>query len=292
MLTLFFYFLFFFTERKPSPSPPPVIPDIPDVSPSSPSLAREDSHDSKDTIPLLQDECTSPVKSQPHPENASVEFELRENSYRTEVRSPLSDIRPENGLDLDPELTSEHLRNINSLLTGNGGGVGSLPTQNRKLNTSDVQPTTGSTAVFGALSTPIVPVIIALFVCVLLSVKLEYVVSNSISLPFLLWEAHHLWCNRHSIDASSRSMGGLTGIALVLCGVQQSFIRKLTHVITVIKCVFEDFAFYILTIVIWHWTVGLPGSAIYLADELTPSETIQVTDSEEDIDTFTGMEDF
>ncbi|XP_068204344.1 uncharacterized protein [Palaemon carinicauda] len=208
---------------------------------------------------------------------------VRENSHETEQR-PLH-FRTENGIESVPEI-AEHLRNINNLMTSSAGNASFSTTPNRKLNSCDVQ----SATLVGALSTPIVPVILALFVCILLSIKLEYVVSNSIALPFLLWEAHHLWCMRHAIEASSQGVGGLLGLALVLCGVQQSAIRKMTQMSTIFRCVFEDFAFYVLTIVIWYWIIGLPGS-VNLARDFAEAEADFTSAASED-NSYANSEEF
>lgn len=240
--------------------------------------SQKEEEGSSNDVTCAQDTRTATNISDFHLQNSVIE-----NNYETEHNQ--LHFRTENGIDSVPEI-AEHLRNINNLMTNSAGNASFTTTPSRKLNSCDVQ----SATLVGALSTPIVPVILALFVCILLSVKLEYVVSNSIALPFLLWEAHHMWCMRHVIEASSQGVGGLLGLALVLCGVQQSAVRKMMQVSTMFRCVFEDFAFYILTIVIWYWIIGLPGSA-HSARDFVETETGFMSTASED-NTYTSMEEF
>lgn len=240
--------------------------------------SQKEEEGSSNDVTCAQDTRTATNISDFHLQNSVIE-----NNYETEHNQ--LHFRTENGIDSVPEI-AEHLRNINNLMTNSAGNASFTTTPSRKLNSCDVQ----SATLVGALSTPIVPVILALFVCILLSVKLEYVVSNSIALPFLLWEAHHMWCMRHVIEASSQGVGGLLGLALVLCGVQQSAVRKMMQVSTMFRCVFEDFAFYILTIVIWYWIIGLPGSAHSARDSVETETGFMSTASEDN--TYTSMEEF
>ncbi|XP_064107338.1 uncharacterized protein LOC135216156 [Macrobrachium nipponense] len=240
--------------------------------------SQKEEEGSSNDVTCAQDTRTATNISDFHLQNSVVE-----NNYETE-HNPLN-FRTENGIDSVPEI-AEHIRNINNLMVNSAGNSNFTTTPSRKVNSCDVQ----SATLVGALSTPIVPVILALFVCILLSVKLEYVVSNSIALPFLLWEAHHMWCMRHVIEASSQGVGGLLGLALVLCGVQQSAVRKMMQVSTIFRCVFEDFAFYILTVVIWYWIIGLPGSAHSAKDIVETENSFMSTASEDN--TYTSMEEF
>ncbi|KAK7081175.1 hypothetical protein SK128_010223 [Halocaridina rubra] len=185
--------------------------------------------------------------------------------------------RAENGVDSIPDM-AEQLKNFNTFLTEGVGSTGMNATQSMTIN-NDVQ---SAHSTYGARSSSAVPVILALFVCILLSVNLGYVVSYSIALPFLLWEVHHLWCQRYDIAAMSRGMGGLLGLALVLSGVQQSFIHKMAQVFTVIRYVFEDFAFYILTVVTWYCLIGLPGTVHTKSDFPPEPETVRMNAPEDD----------
>lgn len=263
----------------------PAAPDLQDSTqvPSS-KVTLNCEGESVNNVPHIQDTRTLPTLNTKELQN-SPRFDKGESDDAVEFRPAPNFFRAENGVESVPEIT-EHLRNINHLLTASASS-GLTASPPGKIN-NDVQ----SSSVIGGLSTPIVPVVLALLVCVLLSVNLGYVVSNSIALPFLLWEAHHLWCCRHVIEAMSRGVGGLLGLALVLCGLQQSLMSKLTQIITVMKCVFEDFAFYILTIVVWYCFVGLPGSVSSM-NEYSEPETVRVTathTNEEDM--FDHLEEF
>ncbi|KAK3850225.1 hypothetical protein Pcinc_043060 [Petrolisthes cinctipes] len=147
----------------------------------------------------------------------------------------------------------DQLLNLNSLLTANGNQEpGNL--QNGQFQ-GEINLQTASARTF---KPSLVPICIALLVCALLFCNFGYVVSNSISIPFILWEMHHLWSQRLSIHSSSRNNSGLWGIALVLCGVKQATISAYALILTIFKCFLEDFALYIFTVVLWHSIIGLP----------------------------------
>lgn len=169
-----------------------------------------------------------------------------------------------------PDLT-EQLINFNRLMTANGG-ISSNTAHSRVIQ-EDVQ----LIASVETHKSSVILVGIALLVCSLFYFNYGYIMFNSISAPFLLLEALLLWRQRNAIEASSRGGAGLLGIALMLCGVQQTTITVYAHLITIVKCFFEDFAMYILTVVLWCTVIGIPG--LVQSDSLGFSHRIQPEDN-------------
>ncbi|XP_042236537.1 Y' element ATP-dependent helicase YJL225C-like isoform X1 [Homarus americanus] len=211
----------------------------------------------------------------------SIHVNARESIHVNQTILPNSS-RIQNGSI--PDLT-EQLMNLNRLITANGG-ISPSTVQNGRPQ-QDVQPV----ASVEPLYTSMVPVVLALLVCTLLSFNLGYIVSNSISIPFILWEAHHLWCQRYAIHACSRSGAGLMGIAFMLCGVRQSTVVAYAHLLTIVKCFIEDFALYLLSVVLWCTVIGLPG--VVQPESLESSHPMaqrEVVVDDEDM--FHSVEDF
>ncbi|XP_071552707.1 uncharacterized protein mRpL28 isoform X2 [Panulirus ornatus] len=225
----------------------------------------------------------SPINTELH--NAAASDNRTASRDYTDINQPrLSNTsRIQNGSVPD---ISEQLLNFNRLITANGSITPNSLHSGR--TQEDVQPIVAP----GTLDTFMVPVILALIVCFLLSVNLGYVVSNSISIPFLLWEVQHLWCQRYAIQASSRSGAGLMGIALMLCGVRQTTVTTYAQLITIVKRFLEDFAVYILTVVLWCTLIGLPG-VVRLDTPLEPTQPVLPReDVPGDTDVFNPLEDF
>lgn len=202
----------------------------------------------------------------------------------TDINQPrLANVRIQNGSVPD---ISEQLLNLNRLITANGSI--SPNTLHSGRTQEDIQPI----AAAGTRDSFMVPVVLALIVCFLLSINLGYVVSNSISIPFLLWEAQHLWCQRYGIQAISRGGAGLLGIALILCGVRQTTVAICAQLLTICKRFSEDFALYILTVVMWCTLIGLPT----VVQPEIPLESSQPLLPREDVpgdaDMFNPLEDF
>ncbi|XP_053649223.1 uncharacterized protein [Cherax quadricarinatus] len=182
-----------------------------------------------------------------------------------------------------PDL-SEQPNHFSRLMTTNGG-ISSNSVQNGRIQ-EDVQPVDS----VERQNSSMVLIVLALSVCFLLSSNFGYIVSNSISIPFMLWEASHLWCQRNAIQARARSGAGLFGIALMLCGVQQTTVTIYAHLITIVKCFLEDFALYILTVVFWCTVIGLPG--VLQSEPLeSPIPTLMNNDVTDDADIY-SMEEF
>ena len=125
----------------------------------------------------------------------------------------------------------------------------------------------------------VVPVLLALLVCSLLSLNLGYIVSNSIAFPFLLWESHSLWCRWQTFLTGSRGRSGLVVVALMLSGVSQTTISIFVVIMNMIKCFVEDFFLYIFTVVMWYNMVGFPNTVQGQAEESKLAFTEQVLDS-------------
>ncbi|XP_042871311.1 uncharacterized protein LOC122252745 [Penaeus japonicus] len=99
------------------------------------------------------------------------------------------------------------------------------------------------------------PVPLALFVCVMLYIDWGYVISNSLALPFILWEVHKMWLKNFSVENTSRSFNFLS-IALMLCGIQQSAITTYSQILSLFTCFVEDFALYLFIVVSCYVTIG------------------------------------
>lgn len=108
---------------------------------------------------------------------------------------------------------------------------------------------------------PVVPVVLALVVCCLLSFNLGYIVSHSIAFPFLLWEGHSLWCRWQALQSSQKGAAGLVAFALMLSGVNQTTVTSCVILLNLAKCFVEDFSLYMFTVVIWMSVMGLPDPA-------------------------------
>ncbi|XP_047476672.1 uncharacterized protein LOC125030586 [Penaeus chinensis] len=99
------------------------------------------------------------------------------------------------------------------------------------------------------------PVPLALMVCLMLYIDLGYVISNSLALPFILWEVHKMWLKNFSVENTSRSFSFLS-IALMLCGIQQSAITTYSQILSLFTCFVEDFALYLFIVVSCYVTIG------------------------------------
>lgn len=145
--------------------------------------------------------------------------------------------------------STEQLLNFSRLSAANGT-LGSPPGQETALQPVPEPPRSA-----------VVPVVLALVVCCLLSLNLGYVVSHSIAFPFLLWEVHSLWCRWQALQAGQRGGAGLLAFALMLSGMNQATISSCVILMDITKCFMEDFSLYMFTVVMWLSVVGLPDSS-------------------------------
>lgn len=109
----------------------------------------------------------------------------------------------------------------------------------------------------------ILPCLLALFVCFFIYIDLGEVVFNSIVVPFILFEGQQFlwrrWQSSHGDVSAARGRGGgMLGTALLLCGVPQQLVSRYLSLGAAVKILGADFAVYLVTIVIWHSTIGLP----------------------------------
>ncbi|KAK8396544.1 hypothetical protein O3P69_005529 [Scylla paramamosain] len=240
--------------------------------------------------PVCEDPPLPPLTRQTPPTEA---FPLREGSVPA-AEDPMCDVRDvrdsidtgqpplvapnshnssEDSFPLNTPLTSTPRPERHSptvLSPGSRLLNGTVPDSTEQfLNLSRLSSVNGSLGSPGAEATPrpepepsravVVPVVLALLVCCLLSLNLGYIVSNSIAFPFLLWESHSLWCRWQALQAASRGRSSLLVVALMLSGVNQTTISTYVVIMNVMKCFMEDFFLYIFTVVMWSSTVGLPG---------------------------------
>lgn len=110
----------------------------------------------------------------------------------------------------------------------------------------------------------LLPFVLAVSVCFFITMDMGSVVFNSIVIPFVLFECHQLlwlsWQRRRAggTTAGSGGGGGLLGAALLLCGVRQHVMSRYIAAATAVRTLGSDFAVYLVTVVLWQLTLGLP----------------------------------
>lgn len=244
------------------PPLPPLTRQVPstETSPREGSISggQDSVHDVQDNTDVAQPPLVSSYSHANSEDTTPLISPPRAERHSPTVLSPGS--RLLNGTVPD---STEQLLNFTRLSAANGSlpsrGVERAPQPEPELSRSMV-----------------VPVLLALVVCCLLSLNLGYVVSNSIAVPFLLWESHSLWCRWQALNTAPRGGSGLLVVAFMLSGLSQSTISTYVVIMNIMKCFFEDFSLYIFTVVMWSSMVGLPNTVQGEATEPKPAFTSQV----------------
>ncbi|XP_076031594.1 uncharacterized protein LOC143019643 isoform X2 [Oratosquilla oratoria] len=229
------------TERTDSSTPSPVLFDNQEFNdinaiPATPveSVLNHNIEDENDPpLPNLSPTHNSSVKNRTHLRN-----HIHTNSVYNSVYSHNSSESP---LDLN-----EPMSDINAILENSS----------RFAPGEMVNPAARMETMLPHICHPLAPIFLAFFVCLLFTLNIGSVISDSLTVPFTVWMAHKLWCIS---SLPSNKSGSLLGTALILSGVAQTTVAKYNQIMSAIQCVVEDLSMYMVFIVLWQVVFGQEG---------------------------------
>lgn len=152
-----------------------------------------------------------------------------------------------------PPIFSDHTHSTNSSNSSSlyTSGGGSLLSNTSERSFIQITPT----YFWCCLEHPAAPLVLALIVLLLLLLDLGSLVSHSLIIPFLIWEFQHIIAS-HIFHEGREEQAGFIEAALILCGINKNLITRYIWISKLLKDLLEDFAMYIITIVILQYVIG------------------------------------
>lgn len=111
---------------------------------------------------------------------------------------------------------------------------------------------------FNILEHPASICVLSVVICLLISLDLGSLVSNSLVIPFFIWEIQQVIAS-YSIAETKEENKSFLNVVLLLCGVQNSVINKYIWMIKLIRDVLQDFTLYFMISVLWQTIIGFPS---------------------------------